>query len=99
MTYSTKIPKWCIIFEVTFYGNDSKKGSFREIKEGKINIGEDLPINTGVPYDSKENVEINFLVWIDGLPVENLVELPFDYLHPTVKYSDETIEVIEVTKF
>ena len=90
--------KWEVIFEVTFYGYDHIRGSFREIKEGKKIISEKLELNNQVRYDNKENVEINFLLWVDNLPVEKLIQVPHDYYKPNVKYGQESIEVIEINK-
>jgi hypothetical protein len=98
MNYLSKVPKWKVRYEVTFYGNDPLKGSFRVIKEDIILIGEDLPIKNKVPFSNKENVEINFLQWIDGLSVENLIELPHDYYSKEVRYVEESVEVLEVNK-
>ena len=36
--------EWKVRFEVTFYGNDPTKGSFREIKEDTIVINEEFQI-------------------------------------------------------
>ena len=42
----TKDQKWKVKFEVTFYGNDPNRGSFREIKESSILFSDkfDTPI-------------------------------------------------------
>jgi hypothetical protein len=98
MNYLSKVPKWKIRYEVTFYGNDPLKGSFRVIKEDIILIGEDLPIKYKVPFSNKENAEINFLLWIDGLSVENLIELPYNFYSKEVSYAEESVEVLEVIK-
>ena len=90
--------KWEVIFEVTFYGFETNKGSFREIKEDKIIISRKLDLKNEVTYDNKENVEINFLLWADKLPVDKLIELPHDYYDLNVRYGEETIEVKEVNK-
>ena len=37
---------WNVIFEVTFYGNDPNKGSFREIKEDNIVLNDEFEIET-----------------------------------------------------
>ena len=52
-----------------------------------------------LPFDSKENVEINFLLWVDGIPAEKLVPLPSDYHSKDVKYGEESIEVLEVNSY
>ena len=52
--------EWKVRFEVTFYGNDPTRGSFREIKEDTIEINEEFQINNKVNFDNAENVEINF---------------------------------------
>ena len=89
---------WIIRFEVTFYGNDPKRGSFREIKEDSVIISEDIVIKNKVPFDNEENVEINFLLWIDNLPIEKLTKLPHDYNNSIVMYGEESIEVLSVTR-
>ena len=93
-----KYIKWEVIFEVTFYGYDLIRGSFREIREGKKIISEKLELTNQVLYDNKENVEINFLLWVDKLPVEKLIKLPHDYYIPSVRYGQESVEVLEVNK-
>ena len=85
-------------FEVTFYGNDLTRGSFREIKEDTIVINEEFQINNKVNFDTAENVEINFLLWVDKLPIEKLTKVPHDYNNTDVRYGQESIEVLEVTK-
>lgn len=98
MNYLSKVPKWKVRYEVTFYGNDPLKGSFRVIKEDIVLIGEDLPIKHKVPFSNKENAEINFLLWVDALSVENLIELPHDYYSKEISYAEESVEVLEVIK-
>ena len=93
-----KIKSWVIRFEVTFYGNDPERGSFREIKEDRVIFSEDLHIKNKLPFDTKENVEINFLLWVDNLPIEKLTKVPHDYNIPTLRYDEESIEVLSVTK-
>ena len=90
--------EWKVRFEVTFYGNDPTKGSFREIKEDTIVINEEFQINNKVNFDTAENVEINFLLWVDKLPIEILTKVPHDYNNSNVRYDQESIEVLEVTK-
>ena len=85
-------------FEVTFYGNDLTRGSFREIREDTIVINEEFQINNKVNFDNAENVEINFLLWVDKLPIEKLTKVPHDYNISNVRYDQESIEVLEVTK-
>ena len=94
----TKDQKWKVKFEVTFYGNDPNRGSFREIKESSILFSDKFDINNKLPFDSAENVEINFLLWVDGLPSEKLVKLPHDYYDKNVRYDQESVEVIKVVK-
>ena len=89
---------WNVRFEVTFYGNDPKKGSFREIKEDNIVFNDEFEIENKLPFNNAANVEINFLLWVDTLPIENLTKLPNDYNDPKIKYDKETIEVLEVIK-
>ena len=90
--------EWKVRFEVTFYGNDSTRGSFREIKEDTIVINEEFEINNKVNFDTAENVEINFLLWVDKLPIEILTKVPHDYDYTNVRYDQESIEVLEVSK-
>ena len=90
--------EWKVRFEVTFYGNDSTRGSFREIKEDTIVINEKFQINNKVNFDNAENVEINFLLWVDKLPIEKLTKVPHDYNNYDVRYDQESIEVLDVTK-
>ena len=90
--------EWKVRFEVTFYGNEPSRGSFREIKEDTIVINEELQINNKVNFDTTENVEINFLLWVDKLPIEKLTKVPNDYNNTDVRYGQESIEVLEVTK-
>ena len=90
--------EWKVRFEVTFYGNDPSRGSFREIKEDTIVINEEFQINNKVNFDNAENVEINFLLWVDKLPIEKLTKVPHDYNNFNVRYDQESIEVLEVTK-
>ena len=75
-----KTNKWIVRFEVTFYGVDKEGKSFREIKENKIKFDDNFEIKNKLPFDTKENVEINFLLWVDGIPPEKLVPLPSDCL-------------------
>ena len=98
MTDLIKKKSWVIKFEVTFYGNDPKRGSFREIKKDSVVINEDIDIKNKVSFDTKENVEINFLLWVDNLPIEKLTKVPHDYNNSTVKYDEESIEVLSVKK-
>ena len=90
--------EWKVRFEVTFYGNDQTRGSFREIREDTIIINEEFQINYKVNFDNAENVEINFLLWVDKLPIEKLTKVPHDYNNFSVRYDQESIEVLEVTK-
>ena len=89
---------WNVRFEVTFYGNDTKKGSFREIKEDNIVFNDEFEIENKLPFNNATNVEINFLIWVDTLPIEKLTKLPNDYKDPKIKYDKESIEVLEVKK-
>ena len=85
-------------FEVTFYGNDPNKGSFREIREDNIVFNDDFKIENKLPFNNATNVEINFLIWVDTLPIEKLTKLPHDYKDPKILYDKESIEVLEVKK-
>ena len=98
MNYLSKKPIWKVRYEVTFYGNELSKGSFREIKENVILIGEDLPLKYNRSFNTKEDVEINFLLWVDNLSIEKLTKLPHDYFDNQVSYAEESIEVIEIIK-
>lgn len=89
---------WLVRYEVTFYGNNPERGSFREVKEDNIIISEDMDIKNKVSFDTKDNVEINFLLWVDKLPIEKLTKVPHDYNEPTVRYDEESIEVLSVTR-
>jgi hypothetical protein len=93
-----KIKSWLVRYEVTFYGNNPERGSFREVKEDSIIISEDMDIKNKVSFDTKDNVEINFLLWVDKLPIEKLTKVPHDYNEPMVRYDEESIEVLSVTR-
>ena len=90
--------EWKVRFEVTFYGNDPTRGSFREIREDTIVINEEFQINNKVNFDNAENVEINFLLLVDKLPIEKLTKVPHDYNNYDVRYDQESVKVLEVTK-
>ena len=98
MEKAFKKNEWKVRFEVTFYGNDPIRGSFREIKEDTIIINDTFKINNKVNFDTAENVEINFLLWSDKLPIKQLTKVPHDYNNTNVRYDQESIEVLEVTK-
>ena len=89
---------WNVRFEVTFYGNDPNKGSFREIREDNIDFNDEFEIENQLPFNNAANVEINFLIWVDTLPIEKLTKLPHDYKDQKIKYYKESIEVLEVKK-
>ncbi len=89
---------WNVRFEVTFYGNDPNKGSFREIKEYNIFFNDEFDIENKLPFNNAANVEINFLLYVDSLPIEKLTKLPHDYYDPKIKYDQESVEVLEVIK-
>ena len=89
---------WNVRFEVTFYGNDPNKGSFREIKEDNIDFNDDFEIENKLPFINATYVEINFLIWVDTLPIEKITKLPHDYKDLKTKYYKESIEVLEVKK-
>ena len=97
MQNSTK-NDWNVRFEVTFYGNDPNKGSFREIKEDNIIFNDEFEIANKLPFNNPANVEINFLLWVETLSIEKLTKLPHDYNDPKIKYDQESIEVLEVIK-
>ena len=48
-----KIKSWLVRYEVTFYGNNPERGSFREVKEDSIIISEDIDIKNKVSFDTK----------------------------------------------
>ena len=98
MEKTCKKNEWNVRFEVTFYGNDPIRGSFREIKEDSIIMNDTFKINNKLNFDTAENVEINFLLWVDKLPIEILTKIPHDYNNTNVRYDQESIEVLEVTK-
>ena len=56
---------WNVRFEVTFYGNDPNKGSFREIKEDNIVFNDEFDIENKLPFNNAANVEINFRNVVD----------------------------------
>ena len=89
---------WNVRFEVTFYGNDPDKGAFREIKENNVVFNDEFEIENKLPFSNAPNVEINFLLWVDKLPIEKLTKVPNDYNNTDVRYGQESIEVLEVTK-
>ena len=89
---------WNVRFEVTFYGNDPNKGSFREIIEDNIIFKDEFIIENKLPFNNAANFEINFLIWVDTLPIEKLTKLPHDYKDLRIKYEKESIEVLEVKK-
>ena len=89
---------WNVRFEVTFYGNDPNKGSFREIREDNIVFNDEFEIENQLPFNNAANVEINFLICVDTLPIEKLTKLPHDYNDPKIKYDKESIEVLEIKK-
>ena len=69
-----------------------------EVKEDSIIISEDMDIKNKVSFDTKDNVEINFLLWVDKLPIEKLTKVPHDYNEPSVRYDEESIEVLSITR-
>ena len=89
---------WNVRFEVTFYGSDPNKGSFREIKEDNIIFNDEFEIENKLPFDNPANVEINFLLWVETLSIEKLTNLPHDYHDPKIYYGQEAIEVLEIKK-
>ena len=98
-TFTRKVDvRWNVRFEVIFDGVDQEGKSFREIKENIIKFDDNFEIPNKLPFDSKENVEINFLLWVDGISPEKLVPLPHDYYSKDVKYGQESIDVLEVIK-
>ncbi len=89
---------WNVRFEITFYGNDPNKGSFREIKEDNIVFNDEFDIKNKLPFDNAANVKINSLLWVERLSIEKLTKLPHDYKDPNIKCDPESIEVLEVKK-
>ena len=55
-------------------------------------------IDNKLPFNNPANVEINFLIWVDTLPIEKLTKLPHDYNDTKIKYDKESIKVLEVKK-
>ena len=47
---------WNVTFEVTFYGNDPNKGSFREIKEDNIVFNDEFEIENNLPFNNEPNI-------------------------------------------
>ena len=41
-------------------------------------------IDNKLPFNNAANVEINFLIWVDTLPIEKLTKLPHDYKDPKI---------------
>ena len=80
------------------WGNILWSKSFREIKENEITFNENFNIENSLEFTFKENVEINFLIWVDDISVDKLVPLPNDYYDIGVRYSEESIEVINVKR-
>ena len=76
-----------------------KDGGRGPIQYHKIKFDDNFEIKNKLPFDTKENVEINFLLWVDGIPPEKLVPLPSDYHSKDVKYGEESIEVLEVNSY
>ena len=54
----------------------------REIKEDNIVFNDEFEIENKLPFNNPANVEINFLIWVDTLPIEKLTKLPHDYNDP-----------------
>ena len=80
------------------HGVDKEGKLLREIKNNKIKFDNRFEIPNKLPFDTKENVEINFILWVDGILPEKLISLPYDYYSKDVKYAEESIEVLEVKK-
>ena len=57
-----------------------------------------LKLKINYLFNNVANVEINFLLWVETLPIEKLIKLPHDYNNPKIKYDQESIEVLEVKK-
>ena len=87
------------IIEVENNETQSIEKIIQKIKENKIKFDDNFEIKNKLPFDTKENVEINFLLWVDGIPPEKLVPLPSDYHSKDVKYGEESIEVLEVNSY
>ena len=56
--------EWKVRFEVTFYGNDPTKGSFREIKEDTIVINAESQLHNTVYRDHAESVDIYSIIYM-----------------------------------
>jgi len=51
---------WNVRFEVTFYGNDPNKGSFREIKEDNIVFNDEFEIENELPLTMNLMLKLTF---------------------------------------
>ena len=51
---------WNVRFEVTFYGNDPNKGSFREIKEDNIVFNDEFEIENKLPLIMNLMLKLTF---------------------------------------
>ena len=51
---------WNVRFEVTFYGNDPNKGSFREIKEDNIVFNDKFKIENKLPFHNAAMLKLTF---------------------------------------
>ena len=47
---------WNVRFEITFYGNNLYKESFREIKEDYIVFNDEFKIDSKLPFNNASNV-------------------------------------------
>ena len=51
---------WNVRFEVTFYGNDPNKGSFREIREDNIIFNDEFEIENKLDFNNAAIVKLIF---------------------------------------
>ena len=58
--------------------NDLNKGSLRDIYWDNIDFNYEFKIENTLLFDNAANVEVNFLLWVDTLPIEKFTKLPHD---------------------
>ena len=63
-----------------------------------MKFDDNFEIPNKLPFDTKENVEIYFFLWVEGTSTEKLVPLPPDYYSKNIKYVEKLVEVLEVIK-
>ena len=60
---------WNVRFEVTFYGNDPNKGSFREIQEDNVVFAMNSKLKINYHLIMLQMLRLIFLIWVDTLPI------------------------------